>query len=95
MRDQRGDVSADLTLFAGRYGGVTVAENGAIFGEVGGCSISAPAPLSHGAIHASTAGLSGCGDAGRYTIIFDAPANDAASPALIIAGDTAGWRVTR
>ena len=95
VRDQRGDVPADPSLFPGQYGGITVAENGAIFGEIDGCSISAPAPSAYGAIHASTAGLSGCDAAGRYTIIFDAPANDAAAPALIIAGETTGWRITR
>ena len=87
VRDTRSVRSEDIGDHAGSFGALTLAADGTIRGTMEGC-------IASGTI-GETLSLMSCTQAGSYTAILDRPANDNFAPALIIANESQGWRVSR
>lgn len=94
VRDARSDSGVQWRDLAGTYGGsVHISETGEVRGVAGSC-----------AVYGQTAGaassvvilsLTGCAMSGSYAAVIDLPANDNEAPVLVVAGQSAGWRLAR
>ncbi|MCF8880041.1 Ig-like domain-containing protein [Hyphobacterium sp. SN044] len=94
VRDARSDSAMQWRDLAGAYGGsVHILETGEIRGIAGGCAVYGQA--SGAASSVMVLSLTGCAMSGSYAAVIDLPANDNEAPVLVIAGQSAGWRLAQ
>lgn len=96
VRDARSDAGPSLADYAGVYGDIEILANGAVRGRIAGCAVMSRPEIASAAapgLSAVTLLLSGCAGAGEHRAVLDAPANDRGEAFLIVAGETASWRI--
>jgi hypothetical protein len=94
VRDARSDNGAQWRDLAGTYGGsVHISETGEIRGIAGGCAVYGQ--TAGAASSVTVLSLTGCAMSGSYAAVIDLPANDNDAPVLVIAGQSAGWRLAQ
>jgi hypothetical protein len=94
VRDARSDSAVQWRDLAGAYGGsVHILDTGEIRGAAGGCAVYGQASGSASSV--TLLSLTGCAMSGSYAAVIDLPANDNEAPVLVIAGQSAGWRLAQ
>lgn len=94
VRDARSDSEVQWRDLAGSYGdSVHISATGEIRGIAGGCAVYGQ--MAGVASSVTLLSLTGCAISGSYAAVIDLPANDNGAPVLVIAGQSAGWRLTQ
>ena len=94
VRDARTDSDVQWRDLAGAYGGsVHISATGEIRGIAGGCAVYGQ--TAGAASSVTLLSLTGCAMSGSYAAVIDLPANDNEAPVLVIAGQSAGWRLVQ